>query len=71
MRQKEYKVEKTCGSFVTVILRNLKIDDLYKYLMYLLLNKEFQILSGEVISELSGTLIPFTAKYTKKDIKRC
>lgn len=61
----EYVVKKY-GPFVVNIPENLSVDDIYKYLMYILLTKKFNILSGEYIDEIGGTLIPFKKSRTIK-----
>lgn len=62
-----YYVKKKYGPFVVNINENLSVDDIYKYLMYLLLTKKFNITqSGEYVDDMGGILIPFKSSKTIK-----
>lgn len=46
--------ETTYGPFTTTIPKHLSIPDKYKFAMYTLINKQFNVLSGEYIMALDA-----------------
>ena len=57
--------EKTYGPFTIEMPEHLSIPDTYKLAMYTLLNKHFQLLSGEYITGIGCKIIPLTKKEFK------